>query len=178
MPSSGDKKSFVQGYNCQAAVDGKTQVIVAEAVTQEANDKKQAVPMLKQVKENTGKVPKQTLMDAGYFSEKNIEEGAKLAGELLIPPNRQKHSEAKEPARKGRIPSGISVAERMRRKLKTKLGRAAYEKRKEIVEPVFGQIKQVRGFRQFLLRGLKKVEGEWSLICTTHNILKLWRYGT
>ena len=175
MPASGEKRSFVQGYNCQAAVDGEHQVIVAEDVTQETNDKQQAVPLLEQVKGNTGKNPKQALMDAGYYSQDNIEEGSALAGELFIPPDRMKHGEEISEAPRGRIPESISVADRMRRKLRTKRGRAVYGKRKEIVEPVFGQIKQVRGFRQFLLRGLRKVKGEWSLICTTHNILKLWR---
>lgn len=175
MPSSSDKGSFVQGYNCQAAVDGEHQVIVAEDVTQETNDKQQAVPMLEQVKENTGRKPKQALMDAGYYSQDNVEEGAKLAGELFIPPNRQKHGEQAPAAPRGRIPGSLSVADRMRRKLRTERGRDVYAKRKEIVEPVFGQIKQGRGFRQFLLRGLSKIKGEWSLICTTHNLLKLWR---
>lgn len=177
MPSSSDKGSFVQGYNGQAAVDGEHQVIVAADVTQQTNDKQQAVPMLEQVEENTGQNPKQALMDAGYFSQDNIEKGSKLAGELLIPPNRQEHGKAMPEAPRGRIPESLSVADRMRRKLRTKRGQAAYAKRKGIVEPVFGQIKQARGFRQFLLRGLKKVKGEWSLICTTHNLLKLWRFG-
>ncbi len=175
MPASGEKKSFVQGYNCQAAVDGENQVIVAEDVTQQTNDKKQAIPMLEQVEENTGKKPKEALMDAGYYSQDNIEEGSKLAGELFIPPNRQKHGEDIPAAPRGRIPESLSVTDRMRRKMRTKRGQAVYAKRKEIVEPVFGQIKQGRGFRQFLLRGLSKVKGEWSLICTTHNLLKLWR---
>lgn len=175
MPSSSDKGSFVQGYNCQAAVDGDHQVIVAEDVTQQTNDKQQAVPMLEQVEENTGKNPRKALMDAGYFSEDNIKEGADLAGELFIPPDRQKHGKQAPAAPRGRIPESLSVADRMRRKLRTKLGRSVYAERKKIVEPVFGQIKQARGFRQFLLRGLKKVKGEWSLICATHNLLKLWR---
>ena len=171
----GGPRGAIQGYAAQAAVDGKHQVIVAEDVTQETNDKQQAVPMLEQVKENTGRKPEQALMDAGYYSQDNIEKGVKLAGELFIPPNRQKHGEQAPEAPRGRIPGSLSVADRMRRKLRTERGRDVYAKRKEIVEPVFGQIKQGRGFRQFLLRGLRKVKGEWSLICTTHNLLKLWR---
>lgn len=175
MPSSENKGSFVQGYNCQAAVDNKEQIIVAEEVTQETNDKQQAVPMLSQVKANTGKNPDQASMDAGYFSEVNV--GNIKGIDLLIPPDRQEHGKSIPAAPRGPIPKDLSVIDRMRRKLRTKQGREDYSKRKETVEPVFGQIKQGRGFRQFLLRGLKKVKGEWSLICTTHNLLKLWRAG-
>jgi transposase len=175
MPSSGEKGSFVQGYNCQAAVDDTDQVIVAADVTQETNDKKQAEPMLQQTKANMGKVPDRVSMDAGYFSESNIKTTQDLGSEPFVPPNRQEHGKSIPPASRGRPPKTLSVAGRMQRALRTKRGRAIYGKRKETVEPVFGQIKQGRGFRQFLLRGLMKVKGEWSLICTTHNMLKLWR---
>ena len=175
MPSSSDKGSFVQAYNAQAAVDAKAQVIVAADVTQETNDKRQAQPMMEQAKENAGQTPGKALMDAGYFSEDNIKNVQMLGTEPFIPPNRLKHGEPAKDCPQGRIPLGLPVAERMRRKLSTKRGRAIYAERKKIVEPVFGQIKQGRGFRQFLLRGLQKVKGEWSLICTTHNLLKLWR---
>lgn len=177
MASPTEKKGFVQAYNCQAAVDEKRQIIVAADVTQQANDKRQAVPMLKQVACNAGAVPGKTLADAGYFSGKTIAEVEELGTEAFMPPNRRKHGEAQEPAERGRMPANLSVAERMKRKLRTTRGRAVYGLRKELVEPVFGQIKQARGFRQFLLRGLNKVKGEWALICTTHNILKLWRSG-
>jgi transposase len=177
MPSSGNKGSFVQGYNCQAAVDGQEQVIVAADVTQEANDKKQAEPMLKQVVCNAGEVPKKSSMDAGYFSEGNVAAVEGLGIEALIPPDRQEHGKAIPSAARGRMPKSLSAADKMRRKLRTKSGRGTYAKRKVIVEPVFGQIKQGRGFRQFLLRGLEQVKGEWSLICSTHNVLKLWRSG-
>ena len=177
MPSPADKKSFVQAYNCQAAVDGKAQIIVAAAVTQEANDKKQAAPMMERVVRNTGSVPKKALMDAGYYSKENVAEVEELGAEVFMPPNRQEHGKAVEAAGHGRIPDSFSPADRMRRKLRTKRGHGIYILRKEIVEPVFGQIKQARGFRQFLLRGVAKVTGEWSLVCTTHNILKLWKSG-
>ena len=177
MPSSENKGSFVQGYNCQAAVDDKEQIIVAEDVTQQTNDKQQAVPMLKQVKANTGQHPDQASMDAGYFSENNVNKIKAKGIEPLIPPDRQEHGRNIPAAPRGPIPKDLSVIDQMRRKLRTKQGRASYSKRKETVEPVFGQIKQGRGFRQFLLRGLQKVKGEWSLICTTHNLLKLWRAG-
>lgn len=177
MPSPADKKSFMQAYNCQAAVDGKAQIIVAADVTQEANDKKQAVPMVTRVIANTGASPKKALLDAGYFSADNIVGVEKTGTEIFMPPRRQKHGEKIVAAVRGRIPADLSAADRMKRKLSTKRGRAVYALRKEIVEPVFGQIKQAQGFRQFLLRGVAKAKGEWSLVCTTHNILKLWRSG-
>ena len=167
MPASGAKGSFVQGYNCQAAVDATAQIIIAADVTDEANDKRQAQPLFFQAVANTGQVPRIASLDAGYFNEANVTAVAALGCEPLIPPNRQPHGRA--------VPAALSVAERMRRTLRTKRGRAHYAKRKMIVEPVFGQIKQRRGFRQFLLRGMRKVRGEWALICTTHNVLKLWR---
>ncbi len=174
MPQPGDRLAFMQAYNCQAAVDGKEQVIVAADVTQQTNDSRQAEPMLKQVELNVDAVPSKASMDAGYFSEDNVEALKKMAVEAFVPPERRKHGEVAPPAPRGRTPKGLSAKELARRKLSTIRGRTIYAKRKTIVEPVFGQIKQARGFRQFLLRGLAKVKGEWSLICTTHNLLKLW----
>ena len=133
--------------------------------------------MLEQVIANTGAVPKNVLMDCGYFSEENMEKLDNPGMEVFIPPDRKEYGKKTPAAPRGRIPETLSVADRMRRKLQTKAGHAVYAKRKEIVEPVFGQIKQARGFRQFLLRGMEKVKGEWLLVCTTHNILKLWRSG-
>jgi len=174
MPASGAKGSFIQGYNCQAAVDATAQIIIAADVTDETNDKRQAQPLFFQAVANTGQVPRIASLDAGYFSEANVTAVAALGCEPLIPPNRQHHGRAEPATPRGRRPAALSVAERMRRTLRTKRGRAHYARRKVIVEPVFGQIKQGRGFRQFLLRGMRKVRGEWALICTTHNVLKLW----
>ena len=174
MPASGDKGSFVQGYNCQLAVDAGAQIIVAAEVTQAPNDTQQAQPLLQQVMEQTGQVPKTASLDAGYFSEANVQALTALGCTPLIPPDRQHHRQPRPAAPRGRIPQALSVADRMRRMLRTKRGRRLYAMRKETVEPVFGQIKQGRGFRQFLLRGHRKVRGEWTLICTTHNLLKLW----
>ncbi len=95
--------------------------------------------------------------------------------EGYIATERQKHDEYKEACPRGPLPADATRVDRMRRKLKTKAGKAVYAARKTIVEPVFGQIKQGRGFRQFLLRGIEKVRGEWSLVCLTHNVLKLYR---
>ena len=175
MPASGDKGSFVQAYNCQAVVDATAQIIIAADVTQAPNDKQQAQPLLQQAIANTGQVPKTASLDAGYFSEDNVHALTALGCMPLIPPDRQQHERARPAAPRGRVPLGLSVADRMRRTLRTKRGRRLYAKRKVTVEPVFGQIKQGRGFRQFLLRGHHQVRGEWALICTTHNVLKLWR---
>lgn len=171
-------KGFEQAYNCQAAVDTRAQVVVASEVTQDSNDKLQLPIMLAQVWGNTKDLPRELSADAGYWNEREIRGMWGLPTEFFIPPDKQRHSRKSLPVECGRIPGGLSFGDRMRRKLHTKKGKRAYGKRKETVEPVFGQIKQARGFRQFLLRGLEKVRGEWSLICTTHNLLKLWRQGT
>jgi len=170
----GATKEFVQAYNAQAVVDSHAQVIVVAAVTQEANDKKQWVPMLKEVKVHMGIPPRQATADTGYFSEQNVTD-AKLQGiDLFVATERQKHAE-KPPATTGPPAPEASVTEQMRHKLRTAEGQAVYKLRKAVVEPVFGQIKEPRGFRRFLLRGLAKVEAEWKMICATHNLLKLFR---
>lgn len=174
MPASEAKGSVVQGDNCQAAVDARAQIIVAADVTDETHDKQQARPMLTQVLVHTTQVPRTVTMDAGYFSEANVTTLTALGCRPLIPPDRQLHSQVVPAAPRGRPPAGLSVADRMRRTLRTTRGRRLYAQRKAIVEPVFGQIKQGRGYRQFLLRGMQQVRGEWALICTTHNVLKLW----
>ena len=175
MKDSGTK-SFEQSYNCQAAVDGHGQVIVATRVSQEANDKGELKPLVERLKANLkGAKPERVTTDNGYFSEENV---AYLAQEQIdgyVATGRIKHGDQPLPAPRGRIPKDASLKERMARKLRTIKGRAIYAKRKEVSEPVFGQIKQVRGFRQFLLRGLSKVSAEWDLICLGHNLLKLFR---
>ena len=173
----GATKEFVQAYNAQAAVDSEAQVIVAAAVTQEANDKKQLVPMLEQVKVLVGSKPQQATADAGYFSEASVTDRRLEGIDLFVAPDKQKHSEEVVVATGPPPPASLSVAERMRYKLRTPEGRAVYKRRKAIVEPVFGQIKEQRGFRRFLLRGLGNVAAEWKLICATHNLLKLFRSG-
>jgi len=170
----GATKAFQQAYNAQAAVDCESQVIVSADVTQEANDKQQLVPMIEQVEDNLGEIPDCVLADNGYFSETNVEHVATNHMEPLIAPERTKHTDKPEPAPRGRIPKDMGIVDRMRRKLKTKQGKKTYSKRKESVEPVFGQIKEARGIRGFLLRGFEQVRGEWTLICLTHNLLKIW----
>jgi transposase len=179
MPSSGGQH-FMQAYNAQAAVDSADQVIVAAEVTNNPSDRGQAEPMMKMVQANTGRMPRQMSADAGYFSKTAVENLTKQGIDVYMPPDKMRHGCVTLPAPSGRIPEGISVADRMRRKLRTKKGRRCYALRKVLPEPVFGQIKQARGFRQFLLRGGEKVKGEWQLICTGHNLLKLfraWRQG-
>jgi transposase len=177
MPADG-KHNFIQGYNCQAAVDEKAQIIVASRVTQDTNEKQQLKPVLEKLEENTnGEKPKVVSTDSGYFSESNctLLESREIDG--YIATGKQKHGETVLPPPRGRIPYQATIKERMSRKLRTKRGRSTYAKRKHIVEPVFGQIKQVRGFRQFSLRGLVKCQYEWDLVCLTHNLLKLFRSG-
>ena len=170
--------TFVQAYNCQAAVDQKTQVIVASRVTQEPNDKQQVTPMLEQMKANTGgRQPKKITADSGYFSEANIVSLQQEGVDPYIATNKFKHGERPPPAPKGRIPKDATIKERMARKLRTVKGRATYSKRKEIAEPVFGQIKEAREFRRFSFRGVDRVAPEWDIVCWTHNLLKLFRYS-
>jgi primosomal protein N'' len=169
-------KEFMQGYDAQAAVDASSQVIVAAEVTIQSNDKKQLEPMLAEVKENCNALPKELSADAGYYSEENIAHARAKGIHTLIPPGNTRHTDAQPAPPRGRIPKHLSIKERMERLLRTRQGRKAYAKRKETVEPVFGQIKAVRGFRRFLLRGLDNVKAEWQLICLTHNLLKLYRW--
>ena len=130
--------------------------------------------MMKEVAVNTGRLPSEMSADAGYFSTKAVAELSSMGVEVFIPPNKVRHRGSLLPAPRGRIPRNLSLIERMRRKLRTKRGKKRYALRMETVEPVLGQIKQARGFRQFLLRGKEKVVGEWGLICTGHNLLKLF----
>ena len=163
---------FVQGYNTQIAVEPLFQLIVGQRVTQAANDKQQMVPLVETIEEQSGQTPEGVLADSGYCSDENLKYLKKRKIEGFVATGKQKHNERREPCKPGPLPKGASRVERMERKLQTQAGAAVYSTRKFIVEPVFGQIKQARGFRQFLLRGLEKVRGEWALLCMTHNILK------
>src|ERR1019366_7993237 len=145
---------FLQGYNAQIAVEPVLQLIVGQGVTQEANDKRQLLPMLRQVKEQSGHKPSTVLADNGYLSEENLQGAAKMQVEAYVAAGKQKHSQIVSPCPRGPIPQSATALERMRRKLQTIIGRKIYARRKAIVEPVFGQIKHRQGFRQFLLRGV------------------------
>jgi len=170
---------FVQAYNAQAAVESSMQLIVGQAVTQEANDKQQIVPMVEAIEQQAGQRPAQLLADSGYCSEQNLVHLQKEKVEAYIATDRQKRGRQKVRCKRGPLPGRATRVDRMRRKLQTKAGAEIYAGRKAIVEPVFGQIKQARGFRQFLLRGVEKVRAEWAMVCMTHNILKMYRvcYG-
>jgi len=172
-------EGFVQAYNAQAAVEPDFQFIVGQAVTQAPNDKEQVIPMMETVETQSGQRPEEVLADSGYCSEKNLEdleaaEEPERRIEAYIATGRQQHGHPPVSPR-GPLPKGATRVERMKRKLQTKAGAAIYAARKAIVEPVFGQIKQARGFRRFSLRGLAKVRAEWAFVCLTHNILKLYR---
>jgi transposase len=165
---------FVQAYNSQVVVEEVSQLIVAQAVTQEANDKKQVTPMVAAIEAQAGQTPAQLLADSGYCSEENLKTLEDKPIDVYIATGRKKHRESPAPCKRGPLPKGATRVDKMTRKLQKKAGAAVYAARKGIVEPVFGQIKQARGFRQFLLRGIKKVRAEWALMCLTHNILKMY----
>jgi transposase len=178
------RSGYVQGYNAQA-VSTTGQIIIAAAVTQEANDVRQSKPMIEKaneelkaagVEEKIGTV----LGDAGYWSEDNVKDVDSDGPELLIATNKdwkQRQALREQPPPRGRIPRGLTARERMERKLLTKRGRELYKLRGQTVEPVFGQIKDGRRCDRFMRRGVKAADSEWSLICSTHNLLKLWRSG-
>jgi len=167
---------FVQAYNVQVAID-EAQLIIGQSVTQDTNDKKQLTPMITTIAHQSGITPTQVLADAGYCSDANLTAIADTPIDAYVSTRKQKHGERPGPCPRGPLPKTATIVDRMSRKLHTKAGAAVYAARKGIVEPVFGQIKQARGFRQFLLRGFENVQGEWSLVCMTHNILKLYRLG-
>jgi transposase len=170
-------KAFIQGYNAQATVDAKHQIIIAADVTNQTNDKNQLKDQIEQARENTGFYPKEASADAGYYSEPNVKFLMKKEIEAYIPPEKIKHSEWRDMkfTFKGRIPCDISIKDLMRRKLRTKRGRKRYKLRQTTVEPVFGVIKEQFGLRQFLLRGQAKVRSMWRLTCAVFNIMKLYR---
>jgi transposase len=176
MPDGANKGSFVQGYNAQIAVDSASQVIVAAEITQETNDKKQLLPMIAQIAANLEQKPEKVSADTGYFSEVNVTDEQVKDVDLYVATGRDKHGSAVE-ASSDPPPAEASPKEAMREKLRTEAGRTVYKMRKAIVEPVFGQIKEQRGFRRFSLRGKENVSREWKLVCAVSNLLKLFRAG-
>ena len=178
------RSGYVQGYNAQAAVTEDQIIIVAEA-TQEENDVRQLHPMLEKAAKTLEAAgvegrPAAVLADAGYFSEKNLADAPADGPELFIATTKdwkQRKALAEAPPPRGRIPKNLSPKDRMERKLLTVRGRGMYKKRGQTVEPVFGQIKDGRGCDRFLQRGLSAVSAEWKLICTAHNLLKLFGSG-
>src|SRR6478736_5024124 len=174
-------KGWDQCGNAQA-VTNEHQVILAADVTDQANDVRQLVPMVDQARANLDaagvtEAIKAALGDAGYYSEQNAKDLEQRGIEAYLATERLKHHEKVASAPRGRAPKGLSAKQRMARKLRTKKGREMYAKRKGMIEPIFGQLKQVLGFRQFSMRGLASMRGEWRLMATVHNLLKLWRNG-
>ena len=176
--------------NAQASVDGECQIILACDVTDQCNDKQQAEPMAQATRgqlDQAGIAPTAdeagvrplipATLDTGYFSGSAVEALEREGFDPHIATERQRHHSATTPAAAEPASPPATAKAKMQAKLKTAEGRAVYSRRKVIVEPVFGQIKEARGFRRFLLRGLAKIRGEWRLVCLTHNLLKIWRYG-
>jgi hypothetical protein len=163
------KDGYIQGYNAQAAVDAEAQIIVAHGLTPSTSDQDQLVALIDGIEDNLGRKPREASADAGYCSETNLAALADRQISAYIATGRAKH-----PGDAKRKITG-PLAKAMRNKLKRAGWRSRYRLRKQTVEPVFGQIKQARGFRQFLLRGIEKVTAEWALICTAHNLTKLAR---
>ena len=173
LMKDGATGAIVQGYNAQVIAAGQQQIIVAAEVTTDCNDKAQLPPMVQKLKENLDATPETLSADTGYWSEESFSHDALNGVDVLVPPdaeNRGKVTPGQElPANAPRT----ERAEAMRARLKNPAEAAIYAMRKAIVEPVFGQIKERRGFRRFSLRGLAQVRAEWALICLTHNLLKL-----
>lgn len=165
------KDGFIQGYNAQAAVDAQAQIIVAHGLTNAMSDQAQLAPLLDRIKTNFKQNPDEVSADAGYCSEANLKTLKRRRIAAYIAPGRQRHDALN--AAGGRRHRPGSLVAKMAAKLKRAGRRSRYRLRKQVVEPVFGQIKHARGFRQFLLRGLEKVRCEWSIICTAHNLAKL-----
>jgi transposase len=163
------KDGYIQGYNAQAAVDKEAQIIVAHGLTASMSDHGQLVGLIDGIKTNLGAEPKEASADSGYLSEANLQAMADRGISAYVATGRAKHPT--EVTRK----IGGPLTQAMREKLRRAGWRSRYRLRKQIVEPVFGQIKQARGFRQFLLRGIEKARAEWALICTAHNLTKLPR---
>jgi hypothetical protein len=165
------REGFVQGYNAQVAVDGHRQVIVARRLTANAADYAGLVPLVDQARRLCRRKPRALSADAGFCNEDNLAALAARGIEGYLMPGRARHGRAGDTGAR-RIAPGSRMAA-MDAKLRRAGRRSRYRLRKQIVEPVFGQIKAARGFRQFLLRGYAKVRHEWSLICTVHNLTKL-----
>lgn len=165
------RDGVIQGYNAQIAVDGAHQIIVAQRVATNPADYSALVPLLRATRINCRATPKEVSGDAGFCNEANLAALARRRCAAYLAPGRARHGHSPGTNRRTIKPGSRMAA--MALKLRRAGWRSRYRLRKQIVEPVFGQIKQARGFRQFLLRGLDKIRGEWAMICTAHNLLKL-----
>jgi hypothetical protein len=168
------QRGWVQGYNAQAAADCESQVIVATDIADSGVDQRQLLPMLDRIAEQAGALPDQLLADAGYWSARNWALGSAQTDLLIATKKAWREETAPRWQTKGPRARKAAAREAMEAKLRTDEGRTAYAQRSTTIEPVFGQMK-TRGLRTLLLRGRDKARGEWSLWCTTHNLLKLWR---
>jgi hypothetical protein len=172
--------AYIQAYNAQAVVDEEHQIITAADVTTNASDVLNYTTMLDQSAQNTGVHPQQALVDAGYCSETNLEAAKErqldCGTDTFMATGRLAHDQQVPPAPRGRIPASATLKERMARKLRTKPGKAAYSRRKAIVEPVFGQIMTCQNGRQLLLRGEDGARSEWRLLAACHNLRKIFRH--
>ncbi len=172
--------AFHQCYNAQAVVDADHQIIVATDVNTNAADVGNLIPMTQQAAANTGRIPGQVLVDAGYCSAGNLDAATGYAAqhgtEFYIATGRHHRGDPPPVAPRGRIPNSAREKQRMARKLATTKGRRVYARRKSIVEPVFGQMHTLQNAKQLLLRGLNQARGEWLLLATCHNLRKLHRH--
>jgi len=168
------RKSFVQAYNAQIAVDAHQQVIVAAEITQKTTDREQLLPMVQRVCTTTARIPETVTADAGYWDTSSLRDLSWQGIQVLVSPDAQV-----QPPGTPLPPNAPKNQEavHMREVLLSPVGKLLYSLRKATVEPVFGQIKEIRGLRRFRFRGLRRVQYEWQFICATHNLLKLFRYG-
>jgi len=162
--------TYHQAYNTQVGVDAQAQIIVAAKVTQSGADQEQLIPVLREVEKNLGRMPDRVSADAGYYSKAALTHEAVSSIDLYVPPNQRKPDHWEQT-----LPAKAKIQVRMWHKLGSPAGRKIFSQRQVIVEPVFAHLKHIRGFRQFLLRGLQQVEAEWLLVCMTHNLLKMFR---
>jgi transposase len=169
--------TFLQGYNAQAVVDDAHQIIVAHDLSNLSPDNGNLVPMLVQTTANCGRAPLKALADAGFWTPTAPADCSQMGIDVYISTARRKHGVGQEPLAAMPPAEDLTLRACMARKLQSDEGKQTYARRKAIVEPVFGQIKEARGFRRFLLRGLANVQAEWALVCTGHNLLKLFRFG-
>ena len=165
------RDGFVQGYNGQIAVDAAHQIIVAHRLVTTSADYRALVPLVDSIHAHLGRKPREVSGDAGFATEANLAALKERRIRGYLPPGRARHGEAHAAGR--RRLKNTPLMRAMAKTLKRAGRRSRYRLRKQVVEPVFGQMKQARGFRQFLLRGLDQVRGEWAMICTAHNLLKL-----
>ncbi len=171
------RHGFIQGYNCQAAVDGHRQVIVGADVTNASVDNALLMPMLREVEQACGRLPEATTADTGYWNPEQVGQAEEAGVETYVSVKRVRRSESSPPMRTGEPPDDLSPGDRMRWRLDTKRGREVYARRKAVVEPVFGQIRVRQTFNRPSFRTLQAAHSEWKLVAACHNLWKLFAQG-